>query len=116
MAAGGSEWRLISLLDASRLFQKDGEGPWFLQRHYTVTIQRKVRAQNVDVSPQNVGSKSSSITFSIGGRTLSRGVIGGSSAYFCREDRYDTIDEASNFVNQTQVWEWIEPEEDAKEI
>jgi len=111
--AGGANWRLISLLDASRLFQKDGEGPWFLQRHYTITIQRKVLGANIDTSPGTVGKSDGSIQFSIGGTTKGRS---GSSKYFCREDRYDAIEEASNFVNQTQVWEWIEPEEDAKEI
>lgn len=115
MAAGGSSWRLISLHDASRIFQKDGSGPWYIQRHYIVTITRKVKSSDVDVTPDVVGYSSASISFSISGRTLSRTRIGGQK-YTCREDRYETLDEASNYVNRTQVWEWLEAEDQAKEI
>ncbi len=119
MAAGGNEWRLISLRDASRIFQEDGGGPWLIQRHYIVEIMRKVHSMNVDVTPNVVGTKSPSISFSISGRTLFRGLSGGgenAARYICREDAYETLDEASNYVNQKQVWEWLEPEDQATEI
>lgn len=114
--AGGSDWALIQLRDSSRLFQKPPAMDWYLQRHYIITIQRKVRAANIDASPNAVGQQDGSLAFSAGKTTKSRSTTGGTGTYACRESVYERIDESSEYYNQTQVWEWMEPESAAKKL
>jgi hypothetical protein len=113
--AGGTEWALIRLEDASRIFQKVEDGPWFLQKHYVLEITRKVHVATIDTTPNKVGTYSGLMVFSIGGVTKIR-TMSGTSVYVCRSDKTLRIDEASNYAQQTQIWEWLEPEDDAVEI
>jgi hypothetical protein len=113
--AGGSEWALVRLSDASRIFQKEEQGSWFIQRHYVVEITRKVHVSAIDVTPNKVGTYSGLMVFSIGGVTKIRMLTSG-TAYLCREDTVERIDPAANYAQQKQTWEWMEPEEDAQEI
>jgi hypothetical protein len=117
--AGGLDWALVRLDDLSRIFQPDdGTGDWYLQRRYVVEITRKVLASNIDLSGSVVGRKDGSIQCMAGGVLKSRGVIGGTetSKYVCRADSYSRIEEAGNYYQQTQVWEWMESEDDAELI
>lgn len=114
--AGGSDWALIQLRDSSRLFQKPPATDWYLQRHYIITIKRKVRGANIDTSPNAVGQQDGGITFAAGRTTKSRSTTGGKGVYVCRESVYERIDESSEYYNQEQVWEWLEPESEAKKL
>jgi len=112
--AGGSTWRVRRIRDGSRLFQKEENGPWFLQKRFVVEITRKVKGSDVDVSPSSIGSESGTMTFVCGTTVKSRTASKGK--YILRENEYAEIDEAMNWMQQNQIWEWIEYEDDAKEL
>lgn len=109
--AGGADWGMVRIRDASRLFQREAGGAWYLQKRFVVEITRKVKGSAVDVSPSAIGKQSGTMTLVVGTMVKSRTASKG--AYVLRENGYDRIDEAMDWVQQTQLWEWIESEEDA---
>lgn len=115
MPAGGSDWVLTDKDDSGRIFQKEGDGPWYFQKGVTIEITRKVHRTSVSLGAGALGTYSGMITCGVGNQVKTRTLPNG-SRFVCRADRTRRIDEPSEYLQQIQVWQWLDDEDNAAEI
>lgn len=113
--AGGNQWALVDKDDSSRIFQKEADGPWFRQKSVVIEITRKVHQRNVTLGAGDVGQYSGIMTCAVGGQIKTR-ALGDGEKFVCRADRTRRIEEAAEYYQQTQVWQWMEDDDDAEQI
>ncbi len=113
--AGGRDWVLVDKDDSGRLFQKESNGPWYLQFGIVIEITRKVHRRDVDLTAGDYGRTARTVACQIGDQYKTR-TLATAERFVCRADRTRRIDEVSDYLQRTQVWQWLDDEADAEEI
>lgn len=110
--AGGSNWALENVRDASDLYTKEGTGEnegkiaWFLRKQTSYTIATEERGYS---KPDALGSKSGSLVFSVGSSTYSH-ILAGDAEFVCLADEKTIYEKPTPYLKHTQVWQYMNTE------
>lgn len=103
--AGGTDWKLARFSD-----EKDTDVDAGVQRdHKVVDITRKEGPILPDPASSEKGSRSSSVSWSVGDQWQTW--ILGTGQFTCTADSWEPLEDPLAHVQRTQRWEYVGPEE-----